>query len=553
MTGRRQEPVPPVGDGTRSVPPLGDGTRFAPPVGEGSRSVPSLLAELDELTARWRLGAAAALDPAGLTAEQALRVAMRLSVRLGIDVRVPDVLGSGSLPRLIERRRVSGGGAGEPVPAGGAKKALPGGRAGEAVPLSHAQQRFLLDEGIAPAQDDNHVVLAYLLSGPLDPGALAAAYDDVVERHPILRTVHCWDDELGPVQRVLPADPGRSPLDGPVPAPAGRQAGEAAAELCAGWWEQPFDLERQPPLRARLAELGPDAWLLCLSLHHIVFDGQSEPILLRELGAAHAARAKGRPPRWPAIPGYHHYAQWEHDMVDTWAARDLPFWRDLLGSPPPALLPASDLTEQAPRQEHEIALDPAATHDLLAAVRTWGGFPLAAVLHGTARALGRVFDAGRLNLATVSSGRYEGVFDPVVGCFVNPIVFPFAPARDGCPGEGVQETARMALRGLRHARTPYDRVVRALRPGTARRPLYEVMVGLQAPRQAGPFGGTEITVEPVRVRAPRTTAPLIVEVEPQPDGGWTLSARWRTDVVDAPAGRAVVSELADLLTGLRAR
>ncbi|MGW3351298.1 condensation domain-containing protein [Nonomuraea rubra] len=519
----------------------------------GGAATAGLLAELDELTGRWRLGAAGGLDPAGLTAEQALRLAMRLSTRLGTDVRVPDVLAGGSLPELVGR----------------AATGAPGGSAGVPVPLSHGQQRFLLDETLAPGQDDNHVVLAYLLSGPLDPEALAAAYGDLVARHPILRTVHYWDGERGPLQRVLPPDRERSPLTGPLPAPTAdrpttsgpaarrpvaRRPADVAAELCAGWWDQPFDLEGRPPLRARLARLGPDSWLLCLSMHHIVFDGRSELILLKDLGTAYAARAAGQEPGWPAVPGYHHYAQWEHDLVERWADRDLPFWRELLDAHPlPPLLPAPPLADQAKRHEHEIVLDARTVGELSAAVRTRGAVPLASVLYGTARALGRVFGADRLNLATIASGRFESVFNPVIGCFVNPVVLPFDAVRDGRPEERVEETARLTLRALRHARTPYDRLVRSLRPGAGRLPLYEVMVALQAPLEAGSFGGTDVAVEPVRVRAPRASAPLIVEVEPQPEGGWAVAARWREDVVDERAGREVVSELANLLTGLRAR
>ncbi|TYB69125.1 hypothetical protein FXF51_07725 [Nonomuraea sp. PA05] len=484
----------------------------------------ALVAELGELAGRWRLGAAGGLDLAGLTPEQALRLAMRLSVRLGTDVRVPDVLSGGSLPELVER----------------AASWVPGGSAGVPVPLSHGQQRFLLDETLAPGQDDNHVVLAYRLSGPLDPEALATAYGDVVERHPILRTVHYWDDEGEPLQRVLPPD--RTPLPPTSPLPA--------ADLCADWWDQPFDLEEHPPLRARLARLGPDSWLLCLSMHHIIFDGRSELILLEDLGTAYAARAAGREPGWPPVPGYHHYAQWEHDMVEQWVSRDLPFWHDLLATDPPPLLPTPP--GQAPRHEHEITLDPVTVGELSAAVRARGAVPLASVLYGTARALGRVFGADRLNLATIASGRFESVFNSVIGCFVNPVVLPFDSVRDGRPEERVQETARLTLRALRHARTPYDRLVRSLRPGAARPPLYEVMVALQAPLETGTFGGTGIAVEPVRVRAPRASAPLVVEVEPQPDGGWAVAARWREDVVDERSGRAVVSEVADLLTSLRA-
>ncbi|PBC78948.1 condensation domain-containing protein [Streptomyces sp. TLI_235] len=416
------------------------------------------------------------------------------------------------------------------------------------VPLSHSQQRFLLDEGLAPGQDDNQVVLPYLLTGPVDPAALAAAFDDVVRRHPGLRSVFRWDGDLGPVQEVLPFDPVRTPLVATPVADPSRPVAETAAALCADWWRQPFDLEEEPPLRARLGRLDDERWLLCLSLHHIVFDGRSEQVLLDDLGAAYAARAAGRQPDLPPVPGFHDYARWEAQHVAAWKERDLPFWRDMLGGECPRLLPAA-AQEQAPRRDHEVVLDPAAVEGVLAAVREARALPLAAVLCGTAHGLERAFGADRLHLATISSGRFERAFHSVVGCFVNPIVLPMAA--DGRePAEFVRATGRAVFQGLRHARTPFDEVVRAVRPGGAQDELWSAMVAFQLPTPGGRFGGDGIGYRPVRVAAPRAGAGLLVEVEPSADGAWSVAARWREDLVAEAAGRRVVEGLAEFLTTL---
>ncbi|GGZ70776.1 condensation domain-containing protein [Streptomyces echinoruber] len=419
----------------------------------------------------------------------------------------------------------------------------------EEAPCARSQQRFLLEEGLAPGQDDNHVVLAYLLTGPLDPAALAAAFDDVVRRHGILRTLYSWDADPGPVQRELPFDPARTPLTVVPVADTTRPVCEIAAEVCADWWDQPFDLEGRPPLRARLARLTGSSWLLCLSLHHIAFDGRSELVLMADLGAAYRAQSEGRTPDPAAVHSYQDYARWEARRIEEWSARDIPFWRDLLAEAPPRILPAPNAA-QAGRREHGTVLDAPTVSRVQDGIRAARSIPLSALLHGTARAVGQVFAVDDVVLATISSGRFERRYDAVVGCFVNPVVLPLREVGKSDSAEGVARANRLVLRALRRARTPFDEIARALGGRVDVAGFFDVMVALQAPEPAGSFDDAEITFRPVRVRAPRAGYGLIVEVEPRHDGAWALTARWREDLVEEDAGRAVVAALEEHLMSL---
>ncbi|MEU6243452.1 condensation domain-containing protein [Streptomyces sp. NPDC047024] len=416
------------------------------------------------------------------------------------------------------------------------------------VRLSHAQQRFLWDEEMTPGQDDNNVVLAYLLTGPVDAAALTAAFDDVVRRHDVLRSVYSWDVAPEPVQRVMAAGTTGIALERVSVADPTLPPAEVAARVCADWWDSPFDLERCPPFRGRLAELSADSWLLCLNLHHIAFDGQSELLLADDLATAYAARALGKAPAWADVPGYGEYACWEADRIPLWAENDLPFWRHVLADPAPALLAVPE-AGQGMRGEYEMTLDTQATNRIRDAVRARRSIVLSALLHETSAAVGDVFGVADVNLTTVSSGRFEKAHASILGCFVNPLVLPLRGIRTADSGERLTEVNRLVLQALRRARLPFDLIARDLGIQAADSRLFDVMVALQAPEPGGGFGAG-VTYRPLRVPAPRAGFGLVVELEQSLAGHWVVAGRWREDLVDEPTGRKVVESLAERLLAL---
>ncbi|MEO3789456.1 amino acid adenylation domain-containing protein [Nonomuraea sp. B10E15] len=156
----------------------------------------------------------------------------------------------------------------------------------ESLPATFAQQGMWIGAhmGAGPAY---HMPLALWLHGDLDVAALVAACADVVARHPVLATtVVRQRDEL----RLAPA------AEPPVTfaAPAGR---DALDRLVADEIARPFDLETGPTARFTLAPAGPARHLLLFVAHHLVFDGMSKDILVRDLARCYAARRDGHDPR----------------------------------------------------------------------------------------------------------------------------------------------------------------------------------------------------------------------------------------------------------------
>lgn len=503
----------------------------------GEETPDSLLAEV-----RGLLGGAA-LEPdddllaAGMTSLAAVRIATALSLRSGRKITVGDV---------YRHRRLSAfADASGPVAA-----PRPVDDDAGASPLAHAQKRFLFAEAYAPGSADNLLVEAYELNGPLRPEVLRAALGDVVERHQALRTVYTW--ERGHLLQHLVSAESLSWTEVPPPDDHARlTAREIAERVTADLWDTPFRLDRELSLRVRLCRLTPDRALLCLQFHHIAFDGSSERPFLADLRHAYAERSRGAAPRFPPAPGYPLLGRAEERSLASWSAGDLPYWRETLAHCPPHCLPlpGKGSENEAPAREAVRHLDAAAVRRLTLAAAHCAGPPLAALSAGAAMAVARRFDVDDVCVGTLTAGRFDPDTDEVVGYLVNPFAVPLHGLRRSA-GTVLAEAARQVVDGLEHARTPFDELVRDLRPERGRHPWFESLVVLQHPPTTVSLG--PVALRSLRVRPPRTSRSWMVEAFPETDGGWDLVTTWREDVLDGDTGEALADDLVAALEDIAA-
>ncbi|MEB3984442.1 condensation domain-containing protein, partial [Mycobacterium sp. 663a-19] len=188
---------------------------------------------------------------------------------------------------------------------------------GDVLPLTPLQQGLLFHTSTQAGGDDVYAVqLTMTLRGPLDPHRLHDALSTVINRHPNLVARFC--DRFGAPVQIIPADPAPAwqylDLDG-----AG--ADEQFQQVCAAERAAVADLAEQPAFRAALIRTGADHHRMVLTIHHIVVDGWSLPILLREIFASYQRQRLGA-----AVP-YRRFVTWL-------AGRDLQAahtaWREVL-------------------------------------------------------------------------------------------------------------------------------------------------------------------------------------------------------------------------------
>ncbi|WP_120313386.1 non-ribosomal peptide synthetase, partial [Mycobacterium mantenii] len=188
------------------------------------------------------------------------------------------------------------------------------------LPLTPLQQGLLFHSSTAQGSDDMYAVqLDFTLTGPLDPDRLRDAVHTVVNRHPHLAALFCEQyDE--PVQ-IIPADPVVEwrylELDGTDAA----EADELIEQLCVSERAAVRDLAGQPAFRAALIRTADRRHRFLLTNHHILLDGWSLPILLREIFTSYYGE------RLPAAGSYRAFLTWLADR-DLDAAREA--WGEVL-------------------------------------------------------------------------------------------------------------------------------------------------------------------------------------------------------------------------------
>ena len=340
-----------------------------------------------------------------------MRLIARVRARFGADLTVRDVFDAptvAALAALLAHRPSS-------------RPGLVRGARETAGPLAPAQLWRWRRHRIEPRPDH---ALVLRPDAPYDVSALAAAIDDVVERHEPLRT-------------VFTKAPGR------VVRSAGRGLDlttRSGAELA----REPFDLSVEPPFRAHLVIRPDGAHELVLVLHYLGVDEWSVVPLIRDLGTAYAARRAGHEPGWaPLSVGYGDYARWAAQLHDEAALR---FWRDVLGT--------GHTTPEGPDAAETIAfvLDPdlrRAVDDLALRTRTSMFMVLQAALATV------LPDRGPI--VSFAAGRSESELSDLVGCVAN--ILPL-PVRDG-DGDLLARIRQDDLTALDHQETGFAHVADA--------------------------------------------------------------------------------------------
>ncbi|MFE2031675.1 amino acid adenylation domain-containing protein [Streptomyces scopuliridis] len=419
-----------------------------------------------------------------------------------------------------------------------------------ALPLAPGQQRLWFLNEFTPGSVEYNTAAALRLAGELDGTALREAVTDLVARHETLRTTFETEDGR-PVQVVHPGAvvPVRT-LDLSALAENARAA-ELDAVLRA---EQatPFDLRTGPLLRILAIRLASAEHLLVATLHHIVTDGWSVGVLVRDLGALYAARLVstavpssvllGSTPAdltgLPELPvQYADYALWQRGAIAGTSVEDqLAYWRKQLAD-----LPALDLPTDRPRPAvrssagavHTFEVPKELANGLAALGRSERASLFMVLTAVTQLLLARYSGRQDIAVGTVTSGRDREETENLIGFFVNTLVLrtridESRPFRDLLAS--VRDTA---LEAFAHQDVPFDRLVDEFAPerDTSRTPLVQAAVVLQ-----NAFGGlTEFGGMPAeRVYVPRESARFDLTFEFWGhDGGLSGELEYSTDLFDA--------------------
>ncbi len=358
----------------------------------------------------------------------------------------------------------------------------PGGwREGEPLPLSFAQERLWFFDQMEPGSPVYHIPAVFRLAGRLDTAALDASLREVVRRHAALRTVFSLA-EGQPVQVVRPE--GEAGLRVFDLAALPRETREAEAlRLAYALVRQPFDLSHGPLLRAGLLHLGVEEHAVVLTMHHIVSDGWSMGVLMREVAALYRARVAGEPSPLPGLPiQYPDYALWQRRWLGGEALeRQIAFWKGNLAGAPTLQLPADRPRPrvQTYRGGTETFRLPAELSGLFARLgRAQGATPFMALLAGYAALLARYSGQADVSVGSPVANRSRAETEPLIGLFINMVVLRNDLSGDPGFRELLSRVRGSALAAFRHQEMPFARVVEEVQPerDLSRAPLFQVML-----------------------------------------------------------------------------
>ena len=339
-------------------------------------------------------------------------------------------------------------------------------------PVTAAQKRFwLLDQLVPGGNSALNIPLAVRLRGALDVRALERAFNEILRRHESLRTTfHCDKGQL--LQVITPRQMMSVPMVDVSDFPPEERA-HVPAHLLAEEARRPFDLARGPLLRARLVRFSPCEHLLLFPTHHIIADGWSNGVFVRELGALYAAYAEGRPSPLPELAiQFADFSQWQSTVLaEGGFDPQLDYWRERLAGQ----LPVLDLPVDRPRLPWRAAASPAEVCEH----RLSDGL----VSRLKALALGEGVSPFMLFLAvfTVLLNRYGGGQEDVlvgtstanrtrlevenlIGLFVNPLLLRLDLSAEPSFRVLLAQVRQVVLEAFEHADAPFEKLVEELQP-----------------------------------------------------------------------------------------
>jgi hypothetical protein len=204
-------------------------------------------------------------------------------------------------------------------------------------PASFAQQRLWFLEQLAPGLPVYNIPGAVRIRGVLDPAVLERSLNEIVRRHEVLRTTFT-EMEGEPVQVIRPVLELTLPVEDLSGLPVAEREAEAQRRVAAEA-ARPFDITEGPLIRAKLLRLSSDEHVLVVTMHHVVSDGWSMGVFVRELAMLWEAYAHGRPSPLADLPiQYADFAVWqrEHLQGEELDAQ-MGYWKERLAGAPALL------------------------------------------------------------------------------------------------------------------------------------------------------------------------------------------------------------------------
>lgn len=369
------------------------------------------------------------------------------------------------------------------------------------MPASFAQRRLWFLDRLEPGNPVYNIPLSLRLTGRLNVPALEAALNEIVRRHEILRTTFVLENDE-PVQVIHPFVPFPLTVTG-LPVSADGAHAERVRHRLTAELERTFDLERGPLLRVELVRERETEHVLALTVHHIVFDGWSRDVFLRELQALYEA--------FPHTPlaelpiQYADFAVWQRNWLQGQVlARELAFWQEQLADAPPLLELPTDRPRPAAQSyrgaRESFSISAEITARLESLSRRAGASLFMTLLAAFQVLLYRHTGQPDILLGTPIANRNRRELEGLIGFFVNTLVMRGRLQADLPFSALLAQVRQTAFNAYAHQDLPFEKLVEALQPARslAYAPVVQVAMNyLQARASSWQLGDLRAEIAPV--------------------------------------------------------
>jgi amino acid adenylation domain-containing protein len=369
------------------------------------------------------------------------------------------------------------------------------------APLSFSQQRLWFFDQFEPASFVYNLLTAVSLRGKLDIPALQEAFSELVRRHEALRTT--FDFREGQPVQVIGAEHSIPLRHIEVTHLSEAEQQGQLQDLLREQVLQPFDLRKGPLLRITLVRRATEDHVLVMAMHHIVSDGWSMNVLVRETIALYQAFSSGRVPDLPPLPvQYADFAVWQRNWLQGEVlAQQLEYWKQQLGDDPAVL----ELPTDRPRpavQTHNgadftFSFSPSLSQSLKALCRTEGVTLFMVLLAAFKVLLHRYTGQQQITVGSPIANRQRKELEGLIGFFINTL-----PVRTVVSGgllfrEFLERVREAALGAYAHQDLPFEYLVEQFQPerNLSHSPLVQVMFSFEAAvRQDVEIPGLAVTI-----------------------------------------------------------
>ncbi len=424
----------------------------------------------------------------------------------------------------------------------------------ENLPLSFAQQRLWFLNQLEPNSPFYNISAALRLKGVLNLPALENSFNEIIRRHEVLRTAFIVVDGQ-PIQVVTPCQKLTIKLIDLTALPTGEREIEAQ-KLTVQEIGQPFNLGSGLLVRSTLLCLSETEHILVFAMHHIVSDGWSIDVLVREVATLYECYCKSKPSPLPELTiQYADYAVWQRQYLQGEVLeRQLNYWKQQLGSNLPVLELPCDRSRSHSQsfcgasqsfhlpQELVIALKSLSQQESCTLFMTF--------LAAFQVLLSRYAGMGDIVVGTPIANRDRTEIENLIGFFVNTLVLRTDLSDNPSFRELLKRVRETTLGAYEHQDLPFDLLVEALNPqrDLSHTPLFQVMFVWQntSLSQVELSGLTWQTVETNSKTAKFDLTLLMEETEL----GLTGALEYNTDLFDGTTISRMVEHLQIVLEGI---